>query len=439
MLDATGHCPHMSAPEETVAAMRPFVRGRRRRRMSWRAATEAFYAALLDDDPEQLYERAPCGYLTTTPDGTVVKANATFAALIGYDREDLVGRRSFAELLTAGGRIYHETHFAPLLRMHGTVAEVALDLVRPDGERLPVLVNAVLETDADGSPKLIRIAVFDATHRRAYERELLLAKQRAERSEARAQALARTLQSTLIPPSPPNLPGPGRVRRLPSGRGRRGGRRRLLRRLPDQSGDWVVALGDVCGKGVEAAVVTALVRYSLRALTVQEEQPSAGAARPQRHPARRRAPTGSARSCWSGCGSTPTAGWRRSAPAATRSRCTSSPGGDGAPVGRDRLAGRACCRPSTVHDTVVRLVPGDVLVMYTDGVTEGRPRRRVLRRGTAAPLRARAPRHAPCRPRASSATSSRSRTAPPATTSRWSPYASAPRSHPPPSRTGDPP
>ncbi len=27
MLDATGHCPHMSAPEETVAAMWPFVQG----------------------------------------------------------------------------------------------------------------------------------------------------------------------------------------------------------------------------------------------------------------------------------------------------------------------------------------------------------------------------------------------------------------------------
>ena len=27
MLDANGHCPNLSAPEETVAAMAPFVRG----------------------------------------------------------------------------------------------------------------------------------------------------------------------------------------------------------------------------------------------------------------------------------------------------------------------------------------------------------------------------------------------------------------------------
>ena len=43
--------------------------------MTAQAADEAFYAALLDDDPEKLYERAPCGYLTTTPDGTIVKVN----------------------------------------------------------------------------------------------------------------------------------------------------------------------------------------------------------------------------------------------------------------------------------------------------------------------------------------------------------------------------
>ena len=42
------------------------------------------------------------------------------------------------------------------------------------------------------------------------------------------------------------------------------------------------------------------------------------------------------------------------------------------PVGADRLADRACCRPSPPQDSEVRLAPGDVLVMYTDGVTEGR-------------------------------------------------------------------
>ena len=38
--------------------------------------------------------------------------------------------------------------------------------------------------------------------------------------------------------------------------------------------DWVVVLGDVCGKGVRAAVVTSLVRHTLRAVTVMEADPA---------------------------------------------------------------------------------------------------------------------------------------------------------------------
>jgi sigma-B regulation protein RsbU (phosphoserine phosphatase) len=151
------------------------------------AADQAFYDALLEDDPESLYEQAPCGYLSTDPDGRIVKVNKTFAGLSGYRAEELVGRR-FADLLSAGGRIYHETHYAPMLRMQGTVREMAFEIVRPDGSRLPVLVNAALQRRPSGEPHVVRIAIFDATERREYERELVRSLRRAERSEAQAKA-----------------------------------------------------------------------------------------------------------------------------------------------------------------------------------------------------------------------------------------------------------
>ncbi len=131
------------------------------------AATEAFYSALLTDDAEALYERAPCGYLSTTPEGTIIKVNTTFLTLTGYERNDLLGRRAFAELLTPGGRIFHETHYAPMLQMQGFVREIAVDLVRADRSRLSVLLNASLLRSSDGDPQLVRLAVFDATERRA--------------------------------------------------------------------------------------------------------------------------------------------------------------------------------------------------------------------------------------------------------------------------------
>lgn len=239
------------------------------------AAVEAFQAALLDDDPAALYDRAPCGYLSTGPDGTVAKVNATFLIWTGYDVADLVGKRRLVDLLTPGGRIYHETHVSPMLHGHGEVKEIALDLVVAGGGRMPVLLNAVLERGSEGEPRITRYAVFDASDRRRYEQELLLAKQRAEESERRAVRLAQTLQQTLIPPADPDVPGLELATAYrPAGRGDEvGGDFYDVFQVADD--DWVVALGDVCGKGVEAAVVTSLVRHSVRALAVLETSPKA--------------------------------------------------------------------------------------------------------------------------------------------------------------------
>jgi sigma-B regulation protein RsbU (phosphoserine phosphatase) len=234
-----------------------------------KAALEGFYDALLEDDPEKLYDRAPCGYLSTTPDGRIIKVNQTFLTWTGHSRESLVHRARFVDLLTGGGRIYHETHYAPMLRMQDSVREIALDIRRADGRLLPVLVNATLERDAAGAPRVVRIALFDATERREYERELLREKKRAEESEARASALARTLQGTLIPPSPPDIPGldVAAVYR-PAGDGAEvGGDFYDVFQVAHD--DWVIVLGDVCGKGIDAAVVTALARYTVRAVAVR--------------------------------------------------------------------------------------------------------------------------------------------------------------------------
>lgn len=237
-------------------------------------ALAELYGALVDDDPETLYERAPCGYLSTAPDGLIIKVNQTFLSWTGYTRSDLVGRRTFAELLTAGGRIYHETHYAPMLQMQGTAREIALDIVRADGRRLPALVNSVLERDPAGAPVIIRTAVFDATERRGYERELLRAKQRAEESELRARLLVHTLQQALIPPEAPEIPGLDlSAAYRPAGAGDEvGGDFYDVFQLG--ADDWVIVVGDVRGKGAEAAVVTAFVRYTVRAAAVRSPQPS---------------------------------------------------------------------------------------------------------------------------------------------------------------------
>jgi sigma-B regulation protein RsbU (phosphoserine phosphatase) len=231
-------------------------------------------ALVRGDSAEDLYEYAPCGYLSTTPDGHILKVNTTLLRWLGRDRAELVGRRRFADLLTPGGKLYHETHYAPLLRMQGEVRAIALDLVAADGSRLPVLVTSAVKTDAEGGPLLIRTAVFDARERRSYERELLRARQEAERERQRQERLARTLQRTLLPPSLPDVPGLRLAARYrTASRDEVGGDFYDL--FPLGPHRWGFFLGDVCGKGAQAAALTSLARYTLRAAAVYHPDPPA--------------------------------------------------------------------------------------------------------------------------------------------------------------------
>ncbi|MEV0074366.1 SpoIIE family protein phosphatase [Amycolatopsis sp. NPDC050768] len=232
----------------------------------------ASFSALLEDSAEDLYEHAPCGYLSTLMDGTIAKINTTLLGWLGYRREELVGRRRFADLLTVGGRLYHETHFAPLLSMHGEVGGIALELKGADGTRLPVLVTSVVKFGSDGQAQLIRTTVFDASDRRAYEQELLRARQEAERERDRVQRLATTLQRTLLPPVLPVVPGLDVAAYYhPASADEVGGDFYDL--FPLTGGTWGFFLGDVSGKGAEAAAVTSLARYTLRAAAVYDPDP----------------------------------------------------------------------------------------------------------------------------------------------------------------------
>jgi sigma-B regulation protein RsbU (phosphoserine phosphatase) len=93
------------------------------------------------DEYQDLFENAPCGYLTIGPDGRISKVNATLVAWTGFAPDQFIGRR-LHQFLNMAGRIYYETHIAPLLRMQGFFHEFALDFETAAGERLPVIANA---------------------------------------------------------------------------------------------------------------------------------------------------------------------------------------------------------------------------------------------------------------------------------------------------------
>lgn len=144
-------------------------------------------------DAEQLYEHAACGLLVTDVDGTIRLVNETFCQWIGYARDELVGTRKLQDLLSMGGKIFHQTHWLPLLQIQGSVAEVKLDLLSHDGAPVPMILNAVRRLDS-GKVRH-EIAAFVAKDRQRYEHEFVQARKRAEELLVKESEAQRALLS----------------------------------------------------------------------------------------------------------------------------------------------------------------------------------------------------------------------------------------------------
>lgn len=127
---------------------------------------------------ETLYEDSPCGMLVTDAAGLIMRANKTFCRWTGFAAAELVDRRTLQSLLTVGGRIFHQTHWAPLLQMQGSVSEVKLDLVHADGSRIPFVMNA--QRREWSGQMLHEVAVFVAKDRHKYEQELVKSRRNSE-------------------------------------------------------------------------------------------------------------------------------------------------------------------------------------------------------------------------------------------------------------------
>ena len=144
---------------------------------------------------------------------------------------------------------------------------IALDLVRDDGSRLPGLVNSVVKPAEGGTPELVQTIIFDGTERRSYEQELLNSRRR---EHATAQALQRGLLSEKLPEA--------------DGLDLAASFRPAVADL-EVGGDWydafwiengrsvAMVVGDVAGKGLDAAIAMGQLRSAVRAFAISAPAP----------------------------------------------------------------------------------------------------------------------------------------------------------------------
>jgi signal transduction histidine kinase len=130
---------------------------------------------------DRSFQDAACGLLVTSADGMIRRANARFCAQVGWSEEALVNQRRVQELFSAGGKIFHQTYWVPMLQMHGSLAEVKLEVVTKEGGSVPMLFNAA-RTHADGDT-WDDIAAMVVNDRQSYEKALLEARRAAEAAQ----------------------------------------------------------------------------------------------------------------------------------------------------------------------------------------------------------------------------------------------------------------
>jgi PAS domain S-box-containing protein len=212
---------------------------------------------------------------------------------------------------------------------------------------------------------------------RAARAEAERAQQRLEETLARTAEIASTLQRSLLPPQLPDVRGVAMAARyLPAGEGNEvGGDFYDVFRLT--AGTWGVVIGDVCGKGAEAAAVTAFARYTIRAAAMQERSPAKALA------ALNRAMLNNAADGGPDLFATMVLARLRTQPGSLS--ITLACGGHPLPMIR-RASGavHSVGRPGTLlgvfdtfgaRDSTVSLGIGDSLVLVTDGVLEARRQR----------------------------------------------------------------
>ncbi|HVE94225.1 MAG TPA: SpoIIE family protein phosphatase [Acidimicrobiales bacterium] len=298
-------------------------------------------------------------------EGVITEFNAVAERVFGHTREDVIGRELGNVIVPEEMREQHRAGLARYLATgEGPVLgqRVELTALRADGTTIPVEL-AISRAEVEGPAQFIGY-IRDITARHAAQAAVLEGRDRLE-------AMVHTLQQSLLPPTLPEIAGVdlgAAYRAATQGTEVGGDFYDVFETAPN---DWALVLGDVCGKGAEAAAVTALTRYTARAAAMRARRPTSVLR--QLNEALYRDATD--RFC------TVVYGRLRISPAKGASLVLGSGGHPPALLLRPRVGVSEISPPGRLlgvfpewqgKESRVDLWPGDVVVFYSDGLTESR-------------------------------------------------------------------
>lgn len=200
--------------------------------------------------------------------GRITGFNSAAVSVFGHERDAVLGQQLADVIIPPEERERHRLGLdAYLATGEGRIIgrRIEVEALHADGSRFPIELTVVA---SDEEPPTFTGRMRNLSEQKTAERALLASRERLAH-------VARTLQQSLLPAQLPSIPGASLAAIYrPAGEGNDvGGDFYDVFSLGD--GCWAMVLGDVCGKGPEAASLTALVRYTLRAALVAGNQPEA--------------------------------------------------------------------------------------------------------------------------------------------------------------------
>jgi PAS domain S-box-containing protein len=123
------------------------------------------------EDIRDLYDNAPCGYLSVDASGAFVEINNTMLAWIGYSKDEVIGKLNFRDIIPEESLQVFEHSFSEFLQ-RGKVTNVEYDIVRKDGSVFQIIFSASTIKDEHGKFLKSRSTVFDISDRKKAERQI---------------------------------------------------------------------------------------------------------------------------------------------------------------------------------------------------------------------------------------------------------------------------
>ncbi len=139
---------------------------------------------------ENLYQQAPCGYHSIDRDGIFLRINDTELRMLGYTRNELIGKINVRQLMTETSQRQFDTVIRRTVALE-EIRNIEFELIRKDGSIMPALINASAILDHKGEFLMTRFMMYDISERKVMEDQL-------RRSEERYRTLFQSIRDLVF-------------------------------------------------------------------------------------------------------------------------------------------------------------------------------------------------------------------------------------------------